>query len=75
MRQRIEFKETLRASPEEKKTFRNDEESANWGSTVSESTVSTQAWPYFALKEWMMKSSGWEDNRRALLQYILTCKQ
>ena len=22
-----------------------------------------------------MKSRGWEDNRRALLQYILTCEQ
>ena len=28
--------------------------------------------------EWMnewMKSLGWEDNRRTLLQYILTCEQ
>ena len=75
MRQRIEFRETVRASKEKKKTFRNNEESVNWGSTVSESTVSTQAWLYFTLKEWMMKSSGCEDNRRALLQYILTCEQ
>ena len=29
-------------------------------------------------KEWMnewMKSREWEDNRRTLLQYILTCEQ
>ena len=32
MRQRIEFRENVRASPEEKKTFRNNEESVNWGS-------------------------------------------
>ena len=47
----IEFRENVRASPEKKKTFRNNEESVNRGSTVSESTVSTQAWPYFTLKE------------------------
>ena len=29
--------------------------------------------PYI-LNKWM-KSLGWEDNRRALLQYILTCEQ
>ena len=32
MRQRIEFRENVRASLEEKKTFRNNEESVNWGS-------------------------------------------
>ena len=26
------------------------------------------------IQSWM-KSRGWEDNRRALLQYILTCEQ
>ena len=25
--------------------------------------------------EWRVKSRGWDDNRRALLQYILTCEQ
>ena len=25
--------------------------------------------------EWRVKSPGWDDNRRALLQYILTCEQ
>ena len=27
------------------------------------------------MNEWMNKSRGWEDNRRTLLQYILTCEQ
>ena len=33
-----------------------------------------ELWQRKWMNEWM-KSRGWEDNRRALLQYILTCEQ
>ena len=32
-------------------------------------------WNEVKWNEWRVMSRGWDDNRRALLQYILTCEQ
>ena len=48
---RVEFRENVRASPGKKKTLRDNEVSVKQGATVTESTVSIEAWPYFTFWE------------------------
>ena len=54
----------------------NEHPSATW--KTSTKNLKEYKHNFKVINEWMnewMKSRGWEDNRRALLQYILTCEQ
>ena len=63
--------------PIEFKTFVSYHQTSPWPSSVDpaarrDTWLYPQYWPKG--RTWM-KSRGWEDNRRALLQYILTCEE